>query len=242
MTKTKSDHATGYDLILFDVDDTLIDFRAGQRGALASVLASLSATFSEHALARFSAINGELWVRHERGEVTKADIFRLRFERLFAELGIDGHVGEANERFLDGLVEHSVLFDGAAEVVLGLASTHVLGVVSNGDGRVQRQRLERIGLGSIFRAVIISDEVGHAKPHPSIFAAAMRAAAVAEGARVQMVGDNLTADVVGALGAGFDACWLAPPGSVAPDHVRPTYVVHSIKDVLKLPGISLPRY
>ena len=65
-------------------------------------------------------------------------------------------------------------------------------------------------------AVVISQEAGIAKPHPSIFKMALDQLGALPGESV-MVGDNWAMDVVGARTAGMRAIWFNPAGAPRPD-------------------------
>jgi putative hydrolase of the HAD superfamily len=93
-----------------------------------------------------------------------------------------------------------------------------LAVVSNWDVSLH-DVLERTGLRPLVDAVVISAELGVAKPDPAIFLAALqRLGATADGA--VHVGDSLEHDVAGARAAGLEAVLVARNGAVAPEGVR----------------------
>lgn len=93
-----------------------------------------------------------------------------------------------------------------------------LAVVSNWDVSLH-DVLERTGLRSMVDAVVISAELGVAKPDPAIFRAALdRLGAAPDGA--VHVGDSLEHDVAGARAAGLEAVLVARNGVAAPDGVR----------------------
>jgi putative hydrolase of the HAD superfamily len=93
-----------------------------------------------------------------------------------------------------------------------------LAVVSNWDVSLH-DVLERTGLRGLVDAVVISAELGVAKPDPAIFRAALdRLGAAAEGA--VHVGDSLEHDVAGARAAGLEAVLVARNGAAAPAGVR----------------------
>ena len=92
---------------------------------------------------------------------------------------------------------------------------HTLGLVSNGAACLQREKLAASGLAAYFDAVVISADVGAAKPSPEPFA---RALALLHTTRATMVGDSYRKDIDGARGAGLDAIWLdREGGAVTPD-------------------------
>jgi putative hydrolase of the HAD superfamily len=93
-----------------------------------------------------------------------------------------------------------------------------LAVVSNWDVSLH-DVLERTGLRGLLDAVVISAELGVAKPDPAIFRAALeRLGAKADDAI--HVGDSVEHDVAGARAAGLEAVFVARNGAQAPDGVR----------------------
>lgn len=240
-----------YDLILLDLDDTLLDFQEVQVRALAAVvghvegegaLAGRSAasgcpTVPDALVERFRTINESLWRAFERHEVSKTTVFHSRWELFFGERGVPVDPAAANALFLATLAEEPVLLPGARELCETLAAHHPLAVVTNGDTRTQKQRLAAAGLAPFFRALAVSDEVAHGKPHRAIFDLAFSRAGVRHTAHGLMIGDSLAADVAGALARGLDACWLNPRALPRPSDLAPHFEIRALAEVLELPGI-----
>src|SRR5690606_10059742 len=82
-----------------------------------------------------------------------------------------------------------------------------LGLVTNGASDTQRGKLQALGIEPYFTAVVVSGEMGIAKPDPRVFASALAQLGV-EPAAACHVGDNLTTDVAGANAAGMVSVWL----------------------------------
>ncbi|PIA40286.1 hypothetical protein AQUCO_02500168v1 [Aquilegia coerulea] len=111
---------------------------------------------------------------------------------------------EVYEYFADGGAWH--LPSGAYEAMSHLKDAGVkLAVVSNFDTRL-RKLLTELNIADMFDAIIISSEVGHEKPSPAIFKAALDGISV-DARKVVHVGDDLEADKVGANAMDID-CWL----------------------------------
>jgi len=93
-----------------------------------------------------------------------------------------------------------------------------LAVVSNWDVSLH-DVLERTGLRPLVDAVVISAELGVAKPDPAIFRAALERLDVARAGALH-VGDSLEHDVAGARAAGIEAVLVARNGAAPPPGVR----------------------
>jgi putative hydrolase of the HAD superfamily len=92
-------------------------------------------------------------------------------------------------------------FDDVQEVLNLLKPRLSLALITNGASDTQRNALGILGIAQLFDAIIISGEVGIAKPDASIFALALQTLGV-EPEKTWHVGDSLSTDVAGALG-----CW-----------------------------------
>jgi putative hydrolase of the HAD superfamily len=108
----------------------------------------------------------------------------------------------------------SIRFNAYPEVPEALARLRAggarLAVVSNWDVSLH-DVLERTGLRPLVDAVVISAEVGVAKPQPAIFHAALERLG-ATAADALHVGDSLELDVAGARAAGLRAVLVARDG------------------------------
>ena len=109
-----------------------------------------------------------------------------------------------------------------------------LGIITNGFTELQQIRLEATGLDHYFDVLVISEEVGVAKPHPDIFDHALELMGNPPREHVLMVGDNPDSDIVGGINAGLDTCWLNTHRRTAPAGIRPKYEVSSLEDLERL--------
>ncbi|GAB2851229.1 HAD family hydrolase [Microbacterium insulae] len=125
----------------------------------------------------------------------------------------------------------AVLYDESLDV---LASVRRAGlrtaVITNGPSALQRGKLATVGLDG-FDAVVVSGEVGHRKPEREIFELALGVLGVGSDEAIH-VGDNQTADVGGAVGAGLTAVWINRRGAaVASD---PHHTIADLRGLLAL--------
>lgn len=85
-----------FDVVLWDVDGTLLDFVAAEKAAIQSLFQEFGlGRCTDGMLARYSEINREYWRKLERGEMSKQQILVKRFEDFFREEGLDVSLGEA---------------------------------------------------------------------------------------------------------------------------------------------------
>ena len=160
-----------------------------------------------------------------------------RFADLLRALDVGGDAAFVAEGYLTRLSRRAYFLPGARDLVVSLARSAPLGIVTNGISVVQRGRLEKSGIGHCFSALLISEELGCAKPDPRFFAAACAAMGL-PAAQLLCVGDNPVTDVQGALAAGIDACWYAPRGEPwRGPGAPPTFTVRRLDEIA---GLAAP--
>ncbi len=232
-----------YAALLFDLDHTLFDSDASEAQAFAYAMAVAGVADPAPHFVAYTAINRALWVQVERGELPTTQIKRLRFERLVAERALAADPDLLAEAFLDGLGRFGELYPGAREVLGALADQDDLGLalVTNGLSEVQRSRIARLGLDAYFDAIVVSAEVGVAKPAPAIFDRALADLGEPPRARTMMIGDSFTSDLRGGRDAGLTTCWYNPHrrAAAAPELVDHEIAAHD--EVLALLGSPAHR-
>ena len=132
------------------------------------------------------------------------------------------------------------LFDDVPQVFSLLKTGLSCALVTNGASDTQRDALRVLGIERHFGAVVISGEVGIAKPHASIFGFALEKLGV-EPENVWHVGDSLTARVAGAKAAGISAVWLNRGGLPWKEgDPKPDYEIQSLTEIAALLGKTQP--
>ena len=197
-----------YSVLLFDADETLLDFRAAESKALRMVFSQHGLPTDGDFIAAYHRINDGLWDSYNRGEIQKSVITSERFTRLFAVFSVPLDGVEFNERYLDCLSQFGDLLPGAAVLCEKLyAQGRALYIITNGIDRVQRSRFAACGLAPYFRGAFVSEAIGVGKPHRAYFDAVLAQIGIADRSRVLVIGDSLRADIEGGAHAGLDTCW-----------------------------------
>jgi 2-haloacid dehalogenase len=222
----------GYHGVLLDADNTLFDYDRAETEALEETLAEAAPSVPPaRALDAYRLINARYWKRFEAGEVDAAGLQSGRWNDLFSTLGIPGEPARTAAAYVAALSRRAHLLPGTAQAVQALSYKTRLCLVTNGLSLVQRGRLARSGLAGFFSAVLISEEVGAAKPDPRFFNAAIDALGLAP-SQLLCVGDNPVADVGGARAAGIDAWWFSPKGAAWPGPGEAPRVVKDLAEIL----------
>ena len=228
-----------YDWLLFDADNTLWDFNAAEASALERTLAATGITWNARVLADYRTINHQSWSDYEAGILPKSQLRTDRFRRLLEAYQLEHPAEELSVTYRGYLAASTHMLEGAVELLDLLKSRYRLGLITNGLKEVQRPRLANTDLEKFFEFIVISDEIGAAKPSSDFFDVAYRRMEGVAKDRVLVIGDNPNADVGGALAYGFDACWLRHPGIPDRRKLGETHRIRNIKDLAPILEVEL---
>ena len=224
-----------YQVLLFDADETLFDFKMAEKQAFLKALEEYKLDVDkEESLKLYSQINKHIWEEFERGEIT-ADRLRVeRFERFSKKIKIDFDAVSFSKAYAKFLGEGAYLFDDSVEVIDYLSKKYKLALVTNGLKDVQQSRISKTPLKDYFQELIISDEIKISKPDPRIFDYALDKLDHMDKSKVLMIGDSLTSDMQGGINAGIDTCWYNPNHLENKSGLNLTYEIHSLNELKEI--------
>lgn len=223
-----------YQWILFDADGTLFDYDRAEAYALASTFDDLGYAYREEYLTEYRQINGNLWQAFEQGAINQNKLKGKRFELLCQSFGINLDPSVLSQHYLKNLGYSTFLIDGAEATVKALASHYSLAIITNGLKDVQRPRIAASSIHSYFPVIVISEEVGAAKPDNKIFEIAFQRMGDPQRIEVLIIGDSLTSDIAGALNYGIDSCWFNPGQIKRPVGLNIQYEIDRLSDLIGL--------
>ena len=219
------------EFVFLDLDDTILDFHAAERIALAKTLSHFGVEPTAAAVERYHIINRQHWERLERGELTRAQVQEGRFRVLFAELGREADPVAITRNYEKNLGIGHYFLPGALEAVQALSRHHRLFLASNGTASVQHSRLTSAGLYPYFEKVFISEAIGYNKPSKEFFQACFAQIPHFRRESAIMVGDSLTSDILGGVNAGIKTCWCNPEHLPGRADIRPDYEIASLSQL-----------
>lgn len=224
-----------YYCILFDADNTLLDFDAAESKALADTLRNYGIEPDAETVQTYRTINEELWRQLEKGQLRRDKLMAERFTRFLKAVDAAGNGTEMNKFYLDQLSTHPDLAaPNVLDVLKELSEVATLAVVTNGFDRVQSRRVAESGMKDFIEEVFVSEKLDSEKPNRKIFDAALRSLGVENREHVLMVGDSLTSDIQGGINAGLDTCWYNPNHTENPGKVCPTYEISNLEELYPL--------
>ncbi len=222
----------GYRWLLFDADGTLFDYDRAEAAALTATWREAGLPLPDALVDAYRRINGALWLAYEAGGIDQISLRVERFARLAGELEQAVDAEALSRIYLRQLSRQSELIAGARELLEDVRRAHELALITNGIPEVQRPRIRRAGFDALFPVVVISGEVGAAKPAPEIFDEAMRRMGGPAKREVLLIGDSLSSDIRGGVDYGLDTCWYNPGRQLlAEGGPRPDYEIHELAEL-----------
>ena len=224
-----------YYCILFDADNTLLDFDAAESKALADTLRNYGIEPDAETVQTYRTINEELWRQLEKGQLRRDKLMAERFTRFLKAVDAAGNGAEMNKFYLDQLSTHPDLAaPNVLDVLKELSEVATLAVVTNGFDRVQSRRVAESGMKDFIEEVFVSEKLDSEKPNRKIFDAALRSLGVENREHVLMVGDSLPSDIQGGSNAGLDTCWVNFANEENKTGIQPKYTVHSYEELYRV--------
>jgi putative hydrolase of the HAD superfamily len=212
-------------MIFFDIDETLIDQRGAETAAARKFLDVYSGRLNHrYSLSEFCALWRALREKHApaflSGAISVHEQRRRRVRELFAQAGrslSDGETDRCIEVYQGHYRRSWRLFDDVRPALAALKHFRC-GVISNGSTNQQNRKLQQTGIAPFFELVLVSQEIGAAKPRREIFLAACRRAGVTARQCIY-VGDRLDHDTLPSRSVGMRAYWLCRGHRGAPANV-----------------------
>ncbi len=220
-----------YELILLDLDGTILDYKASEPKALRKLFEELNIEFKHEYHKKYSEINGEYWKRLENGEITKEYLVNNRFKDFFKSIGMENDIDE-NVLYLNHLSVCDDIIEGSRELLQSITGKIKLVAATNGIKKVQHARLKTTGFEKYFDSVITSEEVGYEKPRKEFFDFCMKKYPTIKKDKILMVGDSMNSDIIGAINYEIDSCWFNPNHRETKQ--KPTYTISNLKELIDI--------
>jgi len=225
-----------YKHLFFDLDHTLWDFDANAKETLAELYSIFDLNNRikidfENFYPRYLFHNELLWERYHKGLISSEDLKWKRMWRTMLDFKIADEplAKEMSGKFLDMLPTKKLLFPHTLEILNYLKEKkYDLHLITNGFEKTQWSKLTNSGLTSFFTHVITSEGSNSLKPKKEIFEFAMDKAKSTVDDSI-MIGDNLDADIQGAMNAGMDTVFVNHINAACA--IKPTYIITHLQQL-----------
>ena len=221
-------------IVLFDLDDTILDFHKAEKLAIAKTLKELGLEPTEKVISLYSEINARQWKRLETGEINREQVLVGRFEILFSQLGLEYSSRQAKAMYENFLSQGHFFMPGAEKMLEELQGKYRLFICSNGTAVVQAGRLKSAGISPYFEEIFISEEIGYNKPSREFFERCFKRIKDFDRDSCIIIGDSLSSDILGGIKAGIKTCWYNPQGKKNESGLEIDFELGELEQVPKL--------
>ncbi|MGM0198551.1 YjjG family noncanonical pyrimidine nucleotidase [Enterococcus sp. DIV1314a] len=223
-----------YTTLLFDVDDTLLDFQAAESQALKALFEKEGLNFTSDKEKLYKEVNEARWRAFETGEMSRDEVVNGRFGAFFQLLNHEVDSLAMEQAYREFLNEGHQLLGNSLEVVQHFAEKADLYIVTNGVSKTQFKRLEDSKLLPYFKEVIVSEDTGYQKPMIEFFEYTFAKIPNLNKAQTVIIGDSLSSDIQGGINAEIDTIWLRPDTPKTPLAIEPTHQIRQLEDLYSL--------
>lgn len=224
-----------YEVLLFDADETLFDFKKSERQAFENSIREFNMEYDEnYHLKIYEEINTGIWLEFEKGLITQEKLKVERFRRLSEKLNVSFDPKEFAKSYMKHLANASFLYEDSLELIKNLSKNYRLAIITNGLTDVQSKRIGQSVIAKYFDTIVISEEVKASKPNPEIFEIALSNLNYTDKSKILMIGDSLSSDIKGGINFGVDTCWTNFKNIENSTTLKPTYEISTLLDLLKI--------
>lgn len=222
-----------YDILLFDVDATLLDFEKAEELAFFEVAKENKVNPTSQNFEIYKKFNLQNWADLENGLVTKERLLVRRFEQFYEALEInDGNPEKFNNDYLVALSSKAVAFDYAETLLKNLKNANKrIYLVTNGVTSVQNGRISSSPIQKYIDGIFISEQLGTCKPQKLFFDLIANKIENYDKSRAIVIGDSLSSDIRGANNAGLDNIWLNIKHLQRPADINITFEANSLEEI-----------
>jgi putative hydrolase of the HAD superfamily len=225
-----------YEHLFFDLDHTIWDFETNSKEAMLDVyhinqLSEKGVPDFNAFFEKYSYHNHRLWDKYSKGQLKQEE---LRWKRMWLSL-LDFKIADETlsrnmgANFLEILPNKNKLFPYTIEILSYLKNKgYQMHLITNGFEKVQYNKIEKSNISNYFTEVITSEGSNSLKPNREIFEHALeKSGAIID--KSIMIGDNIEADIKGAMNIGMDTIFVNHINAV-PD-IQPTFTVYHLKEI-----------
>lgn len=236
-----------YKIIIFDLDDTLINNRENIRYAFEKMIDAQNQKYSDEAFERWYQIDKKFWkdwqdglielpdeYKIETGKKSEAFLNWVRSQRVLIYFNNDISLDKAislNYMYMDALTEIVISIDGAYETLKYLSDKYFILVATNGPAVATRHKIEKIKCLEFVKDILSADMFGYMKPKKEFFEAIQQRYNDYDKEDYLIVGDSLKSDVGFGMNCGIDSCWFDREEEELTNDYKPTIIIKKLVEL-----------
>lgn len=235
-----------YEVLIFDLDDTLINNDENVRYAFEKMTQEINEPYTENRFYEWQAFDKQFWldfyyqkikIPYEKDDKRFVPYVQsLRYYQFFHSKISMEEALKVNSKFLNWLKENIVAEDGCYETLEYLHQNgYSLVIATNGANQAIESKLEKINCRQFIDETFSADMTKECvtKPNPIFFEELLNYLNYHDKDKILLIGDSLHSEVQGGINAEIDTCWYNREQNVAPEDCTPTMEIHKLKELTK---------
>jgi len=239
-----------YEVLLFDLHDTLIDNKENMKHAFKALLNAMNEEYTEEKNNRFNQIDHRFWNDWKNELIIIPDEYKAPREKMvrwataqrfliYFENTISlEEAYRLNEIYIKALVAQVVPLKAACEIIKYLNKKYRLFIATNGPLEIARIKIKMLGIDDCFENVFAAEEFGYLKPHQEYYNQLTDRINYFDITKILMIGNSLASDIIGANRIGMDSIWLdlgeENVGKIKDETPSPTYTIKKLIELKKI--------
>lgn len=242
---------TKYKILIFDLDDTLIDNLENVRYAFKMMIQEKIEDYNEDDFKRWYEIDRQFWkdwqdgkielpehLKSETGKKSEEFLNWLRSQRVLIYFNYNISLNEAidlNNIYMNALTEKVIPIEGAYETLEYLSNKgYYIIIATNGPKVATRDKLLKINCLDFVNEILSADMFGYMKPNKEFFEGIEKTLNNYNIEEYMIIGDSLKSDVGFGMKCNFDSCWFNRKNEMLNTEYKPTIIINKLKELIDL--------
>ncbi|MCX7550726.1 YjjG family noncanonical pyrimidine nucleotidase [Xanthomarina sp. F2636L] len=197
--------------VFFDLDHTLWDFDKNSALTFNKIFKMHDVAIDiDEFLSHYERINLDYWKLYREEKIDKESLRYNRLNDTFNKISFQADrtlINRLSIDYITYLSSFNHLFDYTLDILNYLKPKYHLHIITNGFKEAQESKLRNSNIHHFFKSVTDSEQAGVKKPNPIIFNHALNKVDANPKTSI-MIGDNMEADILGALNIGMEAIYF----------------------------------
>lgn len=240
-----------YKILIFDLDDTLIDNLENIRYAFTKMIEYRNENYNENNFLRWYEIDKRFWADWQDGLIELPEQFKnetgkksdeflnwLRAQRVISYYENKVSLEEAidlNNIYMNAMKENIIAIEGAYKTLKYLFNKgYYIIIATNGPKIATREKLLKIGCIDFVNEIFSADMFGYMKPKKEFFEEIEKILNNYNTNDYLIIGDSLKSDVGFAMKCEFDSCWFNRNNQAMNSDYKPTMVINKLSELINI--------
>lgn len=225
-----------YKIILFDLDDTLIDTEKTKNKILIEIFKKRGYILGKRELQICEETNKQIWREYDKGIITLEQLYDTRFKKMFNNIGYDIEEKsiEIEDEYKREQRKNIKLIPGAENLCKILSQKCDIYIITNGKKEYQWKKIEAVGLEKYVKGIFASSEMRKPKPSIEFYEDIKDRIRKMNNENTLIVGNSLKVDIQFGINSRVDTVWYNPENEKNETDIKSTYEIHKLEEILNI--------